>query len=252
MKRKMLFMLVMIAGVTALSGCGMEREFITPESQGVWNHYFVYPFSWVLTQLALFFQGNYGLAIVVATIAVRLLLVPLFAKQQRSSHEMKKIQPQMKEIQKKYNMKDQTEAQKYQQEVMKLYQTSGVNPIAGCLPILIQMPILMAFYFAIVRTEAIAGHSFLWMNLGDPDPYFIMPLLAGAAVFLQTKVTSGGQEMPDMMKPMLYLMPVMIIIAGIALPSALSLYWVTGGIFMIVQAAIFKKKREKWEQEPVK
>ncbi len=92
---------------------------------------------------------------------------------------------------------------------------------------------MMAFYFAIMRTEEIAQHSFLWFNLGQPDPFHIIPLIAGLTTFLQIKMTSF--QMNGQMKIIMYFMPVMIIVAGNTLPSALAFYWVVGNIFMIIQ-----------------
>ncbi|WP_051302214.1 membrane protein insertase YidC [Salibacterium aidingense] len=245
MLQKRTVFIIIVALSTLLSGCGMNRDPITSESEGIWNHFFVYPFSWVLTNLADLFQGSYGMAIIFMTFVIRLCLLPLFMKQQKSTVAMRELQPEMEKLKEKYDTKNQQQAQKFQQEMMQLYSKNGVNPAAGCLPVLIQMPILMAFYFAIVRTEEIANHSFLWLDLGQPDPLFILPVAAGAAMFLQTKITM--KDTPQQMKVMMYLMPVMIIAAGAALPSALSLYWFTGGIFMIFQSMYFSKYRARTE-----
>lgn len=229
-----------------LAGCGGEQEAISADSEGIWNRFFVYPFSWLLITIAQFFNGDYGLSIIAVTIIIRIVLLPLFIKQQNSAIAMKRLQPRMKELQEKYSSKNQAEAQKLQQEMMKLYREEGVNPMMGCLPILLQMPILMAFYFAIQRTEELAAHSFLWVDLGEPDPFFIFPILAGVMMFLQTKITA--KDMPENMRPIMMLMPVMMIVAGIFLPSALSLYWATGGVFMIFQTLVFTKRKEKMEE----
>src|SRR5699024_8862708 len=98
-----------------------------------------------LTFFADLMGGNYGLSIIVVTIIIRLILLPLNVKQLKSSKAMQDIQPQLKEIQKKYSSKDANTQQKLQQETMELFQKNGVNPLAGCLPIFVQMPILIAF-----------------------------------------------------------------------------------------------------------
>ncbi|SDI74540.1 membrane protein insertase YidC [Alteribacillus bidgolensis] len=248
MDKKWKLFLAALAAVILISGCGIEQAPITSESEGIWNHYFVYPLSWVLTFFADLFLGSYGSAIVMVTIIIRLLLLPLFLKQQKSTLAIKQLQPEMEALKNKFDLKKQEQMQQYQQEIMSLYKENGVNPMAGCLPIFIQMPILMAFYFAIVRTEEIANHSFLWMNLGEPDPWYITPLAAGIVMFLQTKMsitdTSSAQ-----MKPLLYIMPVMMVIAGIALPSALSLYWFAGGIFMVFQSLLFAHQRKQMKEQ---
>src|SRR5690625_830762 len=133
---------------------------ITAESTGIWNKYLVYPTSLLITYFAELFNSNYGLAIIVVTIMVRLVLLPLNVKQLKSSKAMQDIQPELKKIQAKYSSKDANTQQKLQQESMELFQKHGVNPLAGCLPIIVQMPILVAIYHAIMRTSAIKEHSF--------------------------------------------------------------------------------------------
>src|SRR5699024_12721064 len=113
--------------------------------------------------------GSYGLAIIVVTLIIRTILVPLNVKQLKSSKAMQDIQPQMKELQKKYSSKDQKTQQKLQQKTMELFQKNGVNPLAGCLPIFVQMPVLISIYHAIMSTDAIQGHTSLWCSLDSPD-----------------------------------------------------------------------------------
>ncbi|MFC5713576.1 membrane protein insertase YidC [Thalassorhabdus alkalitolerans] len=240
MNKKTLIFIVLLALLSVLAaGCGMDKSPITMESEGVWNHYFVFPLSWMLIAVANLLNGSYGAAIILMTIFIRILLLPLFLKQQKSAKAMRDLKPEMERLKDKYDLKKEKEMQKYQREMLGLYQSNGINPAAGCLPIMVQLPILMAFYFAIMRTEEISSHSFLWMNLGQPDPFYIMPFLAGAAMFMQTKL--GMNEMPANMKPAMYLMPVMLIGVGFALPSALSLYWFAGSLFMITQTYLVLK-----------
>ncbi|WP_207634113.1 membrane protein insertase YidC [Halalkalibacter urbisdiaboli] len=236
MKKTSLFIILIVITIT-LSGCGASQQPITADSQGIWNHFFVYPMSWIIITVADLLNGNFGLSIIVVTILIRVMLLPLMLKQQKSSRAMQALRPEIEALQKKYGQeeqkKDPKNVQKMQQELMALYQQNGVNPAAGCLPIFIQMPVLMAFYFAIMRTEEIAFHTFLWFDLGNPDPLFILPLIAGLTTFLQVKMTAHQLQGP--MRMVMYIMPIMIIVAGITLPSALSLYWVVGNLFMIIQ-----------------
>lgn len=236
MKKISLF-LMLLSVVIFLSACGGVNQVpITPETEGFWNHFFVYPMSWLIIFVAELFNGSYGLSIVVVTIGIRLLLLPLMIKQQKSSRAMQALRPEMEALQKKYkdeSKKDPKKQQSMQKELMSLYQTNGVNPMAGCLPLFVQLPVLMAFYFAIMRTEQIALHTFLWFDLGQPDPLYLLPIIAGITTFLQVKLTSS--QLNDQMKIVMYIMPVMIIVAGVTLPSALSLYWVVGNVFMIIQ-----------------
>src|SRR5690625_486991 len=163
--RKKLFGISLLIGTLLLSGCTQIREPINADSTGFWNEWFVYPFSRVFIYFAELFNGSFGLSIIVVTIIIRLLLVPLNVKQLKSSKAMQAIQPQVKALQEKYSSKDQATREKLQKETMDLFQKHGVNPLAGCLPILVQMPILFAMYHAIMRTEAISGDTFLWFAL---------------------------------------------------------------------------------------
>ncbi|EQB38635.1 MULTISPECIES: YidC family membrane integrase SpoIIIJ [Virgibacillus] len=242
--RKKFWLLVTLIGLLAiLSGCTDVNEPITEDSEGIWNSYFVYPVSWLITYFAELFNENYGLAIVIVTVLVRLVLLPLNVKQLKSSKAMQDIQPKLKELQQKYSSKDANTQQKLQQETMQLFQKNGVNPLAGCLPIFIQMPILIAMYHAIMRTESIKTHSFLWFELGARDPFFILPIIAAVATWLQQKLMMAGSpasQNPQMMV-MLYVMPIMIGVFAMFFPSALALYWVVGNIFMVAQTLLIRK-----------
>ncbi|MDE5414957.1 membrane protein insertase YidC [Alkalihalobacterium chitinilyticum] len=237
---------ILLIGCTLLlASCGATTQPITAESTGVWNHYFVYPLSWLITFVAQLFNGSFGLSIIVVTIFIRLMILPLTLKQNRSSRVMQAIKPEMEALKDRYNMKDPKEQQKFQKEMLSIYQKHGVNPMAGCLPILIQMPVLMAFYFAIMRTEEIARHSFLWFNLGSPDPLFILPIVAAVTTFIQGKLTM--RTLPANMQVTIYIMPAMILMAALAMPSALALYWVIGNLFMIVQSYFLYGKTKDLE-----
>ncbi len=230
-----------IVGLLAvLSGCTEINVPITAESEGIWNKYFVYPLSWLIVYFAELLGNSYGLSIIVVTIIIRLVILPLMIKQTQNSKAMQAIQPEMQALRAKYASKDQKTQQKLQQETMALFQKHGVNPLAGCFPLFIQMPILIGFYHAIMRTQEIANHNFLWFDLGDKDPFFILPLIAGATTFLQQKMSMAGMDDNPQMKMMLYIMPIMIIVFAVSFPAALSLYWVVGNIFMIVQTYFIK------------
>ena len=239
--KKVLGALLLIGIVALLSGCTEIREPINAESTGIWNEYFVFPLSKVIIYFAELFNSNFGLSIVVVTIIIRLILLPLNIKQLKSSKAMQDIQPELKELQKKYSSKDATTQQKLQQETMALFQKHGVNPLAGCLPIFVQMPILIAMYHAIMRTDAIQGHQFLWFALDSPD--YVLPIIAGAATYLQQKLMMAGSpaaQNPQMVA-MLYMMPIMITVFAFFFPAALSLYWVVGNIFMVAQTLFIRK-----------
>lgn len=240
MKRRILLISALIGLTLLLSGCTEINDPITSESEGFWNKYFVYPLSWLITYFAELTSNSYGLAIIIVTLLIRFALLPLMIKQTKSSKAMQAIQPELKELREKYSSKDQATQQKLQQETMQLFQKHGVNPLAGCFPLLVQMPILIGFYHAIMRTREIAEHNFLWFDLGESDPYYILPLVAGVTTFIQQKITMMGMENNPQMAMMLWLMPIMIVVFAISFPAALSLYWVVGNIFMIVQTILIK------------
>ncbi|WP_080843614.1 YidC family membrane integrase SpoIIIJ [Cytobacillus gottheilii] len=244
MKKRIPLIIGLILVTVLLSGCTEFNEPITSESEGFWNEYIVYPLSLFIVKVAEFAGGSYGLSIIIVTILIRLLILPLMIKQTRSSKAMQALQPEMQKLREKYSSKDQKTQQKLQQETMALFQTHGVNPLAGCMPLFIQMPILIGFYHAISRTREIANHNFLWFDLGAPDPIYLLPLIAGCTTFIQQKMMMAGtQHTPQMavqMNMMLWLMPIMIVIFAINFPAALSLYWVVGNIFMIIQTYFIK------------
>ncbi|MED4207288.1 YidC family membrane integrase SpoIIIJ [Neobacillus mesonae] len=241
MKKRILPIFGVMAVFLLLGGCSQVNKPITSESTGFWNEYIVYPLSWLIKEAAYLLGGNFGLSIIVVTILIRLVILPLMIKQTKSSKAMQALQPEMKALREKYSSKDQKTQQKLQQETMALFQKHGVNPMAGCFPLIIQMPILIGFYHAIMRTREIAEGSFLWFDLGEKDPFYILPIVAGITTFIQQKMMMAGTENQNpQMAMMVWMMPIMIVVFAISFPSALSLYWVVGNIFMIVQTYFIK------------
>jgi YidC/Oxa1 family membrane protein insertase len=240
LKKRILLIMGLLLVMTVLTGCMEYDQPITEESKGFWNEYIVYPLSLLIVKMAEWLGGSFGLSIIAVTLIIRFAILPLMIKQTRSSKAMQALQPEMAKLKEKYSSKDQKTQQKLQQETMALFQKHGVNPLAGCFPLIVQMPILIGFYHAISRTREIAEHNFLWFDLGSPDPYYILPLVAGATTFIQQKMMMAGQEANPQMAMMLWLMPIMIIVFAINFPAALSLYWVVGNLFMIVQTYFIK------------
>ncbi|MBS4207170.1 YidC family membrane integrase SpoIIIJ [Bacillus sp. FJAT-50079] len=244
MKKRILLLSAIILLVLVTTGCSTidNPNYITAESTGFWSKYIVYPLSWLMTTVAEMFGNSYGLSIIIVTLLIRLAILPLMIKQTRNSKAMQALQPEMQKLREKYSSKDQKTQQQLQQETMKLFQEHKVNPLAGCFPLLIQMPILIGFYQAIIRTEGISkAGSFLWFDLGAPDPLYLLPIIAGVTTFLQQKIMMT--DMPNsnpQMQMMLYIMPVMILVFAINFPAALALYWVVGNIFMIIQTFFIK------------
>lgn len=231
----------------------------------IWNLILLKPIINVLIVLSHVFFDNFGLAIIVLTIIVRLVILPLTQKQLRSSKAMsdgmRAIQPKLQQIKKKY-AKDK---QRLQQETMKLYKEAGVSPM-GCLSspmlvsLLIQMPIFIAVYQAIIRVLAttpqdLLGLSenlyswsivhqalpvsgkFLWLNLSNPDPYLLIPILVGATMWVSQKMITQPTTDPQqesMQRMMQIMMPLMFGFLCLTLPSGLGLYWLLSTIFSVV------------------
>jgi YidC/Oxa1 family membrane protein insertase len=180
---------------------------------------------------------SYGIAIILLTAVIKMLLYPLTVKQVKSMKAAQDLQPQIKALQEKY--KDNKE--KLQAEIASLYKSSGVNPLAGCLPLLIQMPILIAIFFAIREYEYVGTTSFLWLpdlakgtSLSDPsDPYFIIPLLCALTTYIQQKQTTTDMSQQNRM--MLMFMPVFIGYITITFPAGLGVYWVVSNLVQIIQ-----------------
>lgn len=240
----------MILIVLVAAGCSTidNPDYITAESTGFWSKFIVYPLSWLMTTTAELFGNSYGISIIIVTILIRLAILPLTIKQTRNSKDMQAIQPELQKLREKYSSKDAKTQQKLQQETMELFQKYNVNPLAGCFPLIVQMPILIGFYQAIIRTEGISkAGDFLWFDLGAPDPIYLLPIIAGVTTFLQQKIMMAGMEgaQNPQMQMMLYIMPAMILIFAINFPAALALYWVVGNIFMIIQTYFIKASTNK-------
>lgn len=175
--------------------------------------------------------GSYGLAIILLTIVIKTLLYPLTAKQMQSMKAMQMLQPKMKKIQEKYRDNQQM----MQQKMAELYQNAGVNPLAGCLPMLIQMPILMGMYYALFNFDyGGAEPSFLWLpSLSQTDPIYILPVLSALTTFLQQKISMT--ETTQQTKMLMIILPLFIGWISLNFPSGLVLYWVTMNVVQIIQ-----------------
>lgn len=250
LKKKLWVILTLVATTMLLSGCTEFDQPITADSAGFWNEFIVWP----LVSVIVYFSdllSSYALGIIAVTIIIRLIILPLTIKQVKSSKKMQEIQLKMKELQAKYSSKDAVTQQKYQQELMQLMQSSGVNPLAGCLPIFIQMPILIGFYHAISRMNAEGSvyqlGTFLGQSLAEPS--IIFAILAGLIQFV-VLFTGPAVDNPQM-RVMLYIMPLMIIAFGLALPAALSLYWVVGNVISVLQNLVIYKPWKKKEEPTI-
>jgi YidC/Oxa1 family membrane protein insertase len=222
----------------------------------VWYLIIANPVLNVLVALTNLLGGSFGLAIIALTVIVRLISWPLTKRQLNSTKAMQEMQPKIQELQKKYGKNQQ----KLQQEMMKLYKEAGINPL-GCLwPMLIQLPIWIALYQAIMSAlattpESLLGlgqrlyswsivnqaiplsSSFLWLDLGQPDPYLILAIIVGGTMWVQQKMTTAPAVDPRQQstnRMMTLLMPLMFGFLTLMFPSGLALYWAVSNIIGIV------------------
>ncbi|ACB86478.1 YidC/Oxa1 family membrane protein insertase [Natranaerobius thermophilus] len=196
--------------------------------------------------LSFFYEltGSYGLAIVILTIGVRALTFPLMAKQMQSTNKMQELQPELKKLQEKY--KDDKET--LNKKTMELWKKHKVNPAAGCLPLIVQMPVLIAMFRLLRDYQQFLGDVdpvFLGIDLSQSDPFFILPILAGGTTFLQQKLTMTSQSNSSMMM----IMPFMIIFISSTLPAGLPLYFVVGNIFSLIAHLVMKKNKPETQKE---
>ena len=234
---------LLVGVLLVLTGCqSVENE------EGFFYDLFVKPMDSLLDFLGnTVFNGSYGLAIITITVAIRLILMPLMLRNYRKQAVMKTkmdiVKPQMEEIQVKMKAaKTKEEQMAIQQEMLDVYREHQINPLnMGCLPIIIQMPIIMGLYFAILYSEDVKSHEFLWFNLGSPD--FIMTLIAGFIYLVQAQVSlwTVPDSQKQQMKWMIYISPIMIMIISFTSMAALPLYWAVGGFILIVQTYIGRK-----------
>ena len=187
---------------------------------------------------------NYGIAIIIMTILLRLLMWPLTRKSYTSMAAMQKMQPEMQRIQKLYA----NDKQRMQIEIMKLYQTHKTSPMSGCLPMLIQIPIFFALYKALLISVQMRNAHFLWISdLAVMDPYFILPILMGASMWLQQRLQSGALKSADkndvaaQTQRAMRWMPIIFTVMFAWMPAGLVLYWTVSNLFGILQMYIIKR-----------
>jgi YidC/Oxa1 family membrane protein insertase len=184
--------------------------------------------------------GNYGVAIILLTVAIRLLLFPLMHTSTVSMRKMQKLQPKIKEIQAKHKKKkqDQQARAKMNQEMMALYKQEGVNPMGGCLPMLVQLPILWALYKLFLNAIELRHAPFmLWIqDLSAKDPYYITPILMTATMWLQQRLApqAGDPQQQRIMR----MLPLVFGIMFLQFPSGLVLYWLTNNVLTIIQQEV--------------
>ena len=234
------------------------KEFAPTKTKysGLWETILVKPIAWLILKLGELIT-NYGLSVMLMSLIIRALMIPLSKKSMIQSENMKKAQPEMAKIEKKYaNKTDQASMMAKSQEMMMVYKKYEINPVSGCLTAFIQLPLFFAFLEAINRVPAIFEDHLFGMSLGmtpmvglSKGNYIYIALII--IIILSTYITfkftmsqnQGGQA--DQMKFMMTFMLVMISVASLSLPTAIALYWIVNNVFAIVQNIIIQKSMGK-------
>lgn len=223
--------------------------------EGIWTSFFVKPLSWLIIKIGVLVD-SYGLAIIISALIIRIVLMPFTAKTAMQSENMKKAQPELEKLEKKYRGKESQEDQmKKAQEMMIIYKKYNINPVSGCLLAFIQMPLLFAFLEAINRTPAIFESNFLGLQMatttivgiqnGNYLYILFIVLILGTTYFSFRKTLKDQSAMQAQMKYTIYFMLALIFIASLTLPTALGIYWITSSLFTILQNLWVERKKVK-------
>ena len=206
-----------------------------------WAWFIAKPLFWLLTTIQKV-VSNWGIAIILVTIVVKSLLYPLTKAQYTSMAKMRMLQPKIQEMRERFG----DDRQRMSQEMMKLYKEEKVNPMGGCLPILIQMPIFIALYWTFMEAVELRHAPFFgWIHdLSAQDPYFIFPLLMGGSMFLLQKMSPTPVADPMQQKVMMF-MPVIFTAFFLFFPAGLVLYWLTSNCITLVQQWWIYRQLEK-------
>jgi len=191
--------------------------------------------------------GSYGAAILLMTLLLRVVLFPLTAASTRSTVKMQGLQAEQKEIQRKYK-KDPEQANR---ATMELFKKHKVNPWMGCLAMLIQLPIILGFIAALRTYEFSGNPGFLWIpHLGQVDPYYVLPVLAAVATYVQSKLTTPATD--SSMQMMTYAFPVLVLVMGVRFPAAFTLYWAASSGFAILERYLIVRPQPEQADQPKK
>ena len=254
--------MLMIAIVVAIVGA-----FVVLGPGFAWNNLLMNPLINSLLLLTNLLGGQFGLAIIVFTVILRLVTIPFTLRQLQSTKAMQEMQPRMQELQKKYK-----DPKRRQQETMKLYKETGINPLGCFMPMAIQMLVFIALYRALAfvvggSPESLVGlsqriypwsylsqavpleQSFLWLELGQADGTFILPLMVGVSTYVQTKLAQTPSSTPQQQQQqqmMTWMMPLVMVWITLALPSGVGVYWVISNIFSVFASYIVYGRRMSW------
>ena len=221
--------------------------------EGLWTSIFVKPLAWLIVQLGKLVK-NYGLSIVLITILIKLVLFPLTYKSLKQSENLKKAQPKLNKLEKKYAGKtDQESMMMKSNEMMAIYKEYKINPISGCLISFLQIPLFFAFYEALYRLPVLFEGKFLGLHMGmtplaaagNGDWYYlILPVIVGLVTYFSFKMNKNGQSADQMkqMNMMFNIMVVMIFVTSFSMSVAIIIYWVVNSLLGIGQNLIVKKR----------
>jgi YidC/Oxa1 family membrane protein insertase len=202
--------------------------------------------TWALITIHGILNISYGWVLILFGILIRLAMWPLNAKAMRSQMKSMELQPRLKEIQTRY--KDQPE--QLQREMLKFYKEEGFNPMGGCLPMLIPMPVLITLFFVFQNFIEFRGVPFLWLpDLSRADPYYILPIVLGATIFVQQIISMKTMPPNPQMKFMLYFMPLFMVVIFLNLASGLNLYYAAQNLPGFFQQLQMTKERVRYQRE---
>ena len=231
-----------------------EFKVTSGKYEGLWTSIFIKPLAFVLLWLGRI-VGNYAVSLILISVIIRLITFPLTKKTALQSESMKKAQPEIDRITKKYKDKqDQESMMKQSQEMMMVYKKYNISPMSGCLFAMLQLPLFIAFFESVQRTPAIFEGQFLGLHLGTTPvvgitsgtfiAYIILMLLIAGTTFYSFKMNLSGSELDPSMKMMPIMMSSIIIITALFMPSALGIYWVTSNLLIIIQNIVVKRSKE--------
>ncbi len=249
-------------------------ENFTPASGeygGIWETIFIKPLSWFIIKVGEILS-NYGLAIIVVTLIIRLIIFPISKKSALQSENMKFAQKDLERLERKYRGRESQEDQMMKaQEMMGIYKKYDINPMSGCLFAFIQMPLFFAFLESLNRLPIVFEGKFLGFNLGMSPfvklfggnfdfsvfmdsftnggwIYLLLPILVALTTFfsfrLNSGVSSGNEEQMHQMKVMMNVMLVFIVFTSFTMPTSIIIYWITGSLFTIIQAEVIRRMKE--------
>lgn len=225
--------------------------------EGIWTTIFVKPLAWFIIKIGNLVK-NYGLGLIFATIIIRLVVYPFTRKAAIQSEMLKKAQPELEKLEKKYKDKnDQESMMKKSQEMLIIYKKYNINPMSGCLFSMIQLPLFFAFYEAISRIPALFEETFLGFQLGTSPAiavfsqgkyyYLIFIILIFFATYFSFKLNSGAsmnKQQEKSMKTMSNFMVIFMTFVSFSISSGIAIYWITSNVFTIIQNLIVKKERK--------